>query len=291
MQFTENLLQKIKGLSGGWKIFILGCLTVLIVAAVFVGIKYKSFIFPGEMDSARLLEIENSRFFEIESLFLQDKSIEVLKKNQKFIKDFPDSGWIPVVLIYSGRAHQKTNRPDKALPVFQKVIDDYPDYSNVSLAIYELGVTYLGLGDENKANEYFNTILDKYPDTQAWFLAKSEYYKIEPLFEAGNYKEAIDKSYEVLEKNPGDTVVGSVLFMIGKCYYNLSDYNNALVVFQKIIDEHPDDFYAPLAVYRAGATYLELGEGERAKEYFKKLLEEYPNAPQTMADDARNNLK
>lgn len=294
MQFTENLPQNTNRRLSKLKILVLALSAIIVIS--FIAANYKNFLFSEEAS----LEAQSASLQKIKTLFLRGETDQMLMESQKFIEEYPNSNLTPIALFFTGRSYQKIDRPQEALAAFLKIIDEYPDYDNVPLAnknfdiplvIYELGVTYLDLGDEKKADEYFNIILGEYPDTGAWHLVQSEYYKIEPLYEAGKYQEAIDKSYQVLEKNPGDEFVGGILYTIGRGYYDLGDHNNALTIFQKIIDEYPDDSYAPRAVYKMGWIYYKLGEYERVEEYANKLLKEYPDVPRMMADNAQKFLE
>jgi len=85
------------------------------------------------------------------------------------------------------------------------------------------------------------------------------------LFDAGNYKEAIQAYQKLLEDNPDIYVIN---LNIGNCYFQMEQYDKAVEYYKKILEEDPENTDAMLLI---GKSYENKGEDEKALEWYRKI--------------------
>lgn len=66
-------------------------------------------------------------------------------------------------------------------------------------------------------------------------------------------------------------------FYVGKFYFKNKNYKGALGRFRDILEKYPDSGLAEESLYYIGETYLRLGETSLAEDVFKTLASEYPD--------------
>ncbi|MGB9663716.1 MAG: tetratricopeptide repeat protein, partial [Ignavibacteria bacterium] len=108
------------------------------------------------------------------------------------------------------------NKPDSAYRYLKEIVEKYPDKDFSERAFYALASYYETIGEKEKADSLYRFIYDNFIDSEiSRIIAKKmklpprvskndlpdlEYRQAEELIEQKNYKEAIDKLYQIYKK-------------------------------------------------------------------------------------------
>lgn len=95
------------------------------------------------------------------------------------------------------------------------------------------------------------------------------------VYNARNYKKAVEQFTAVLESFPKGTYNDNCLFWIGESHYALADYASAVASFTKVL-EFPSTSKADDAQLKLGVSYLKMGQYGVAKGELQKLIDRYP---------------
>lgn len=143
------------------------------------------------------------------------------------------------------------------------------DYTN-ALNILNRGIAQIPYGAELLAQK----------DTLEKNQAGQLYENASKLYEAKNYKGALENYLKIKEQTP------EVLFAIAGCYFELKDYNNANLYYQKVLQKEPQN---QQALYYSAMSYSEMGENDKALTLFNKIITINPQ--NTDAKEAINAIK
>lgn len=143
------------------------------------------------------------------------------------------------------------------------------DYVN-ALNILNRGIAQIPYGAELLAQK----------DTLEKNQAGQLYENASKLYEAKNYKGALENYLKIKEQTP------EVLFAIAGCYFELKDYNNANLYYQKVLQKEPQN---QQALYYSAMSYSEMGENDKALTLFNKIITINPQ--NTDAKEAINAIR
>lgn len=92
--------------------------------------------------------------------------------------------------------------------------------------------------------------------------------------ELTNYQNTIKKCSKVLSEFPGSKYEDDALFMIGKSFYYLGDFQKAERKFRELLSNYPNSKYATESRFFLGKSRLKLENYVLAAETFKQFLSE-----------------
>lgn len=92
----------------------------------------------------------------------------------------------------------------------------------------------------------------------------------------GDYRAAIEKYLEFIEKYPQSPFIDDAYYQVAECYYTVGQYSDALKFYLKLVELFPESSYIPAALYKSGLSYKEMGKIVSARNMFNRLIKEYP---------------
>ncbi len=91
----------------------------------------------------------------------------------RFVRDYPNSGYTANAFYWLGELHLAQNAFEPARQSFMQVVNLYPDSQKMPDALYKLGVVYHRIGDPSRAREYLNRTISQFPSAPAAALAQT----------------------------------------------------------------------------------------------------------------------
>ena len=98
------------------------------------------------------------------------------------------------------------------------------------------------------------------------------------LFKQQDYKGAIEKSTQLIEKFPKSRYADEALFNIGAAHTNLQNYDGAREAYKNLLKKFPKSRYADEALFSIGAAHTNLQNYDGAREAYKNLLKKFPDS-------------
>ncbi len=194
---------------------------------------YKSIPMLIIADKTDLRFVKNAAQFGIHGYFLYPVDSNALLNNlQKIIGiDFKQ--------IDNQLAQEETQKIQANKEKEKKISDNEDDIPS----LYYEGQSFLLHEKIDEAVGVFNKILNtkKFKDTWRKYLEDSLYQIGRCFIKMGQYKEAIDKFNQFIQKAPNSELHKNACYLVGECYENLNDINKAVIVFKKLIDMPPFD--------------------------------------------------
>jgi len=86
---------------------------------------------------------------------------------EAFLKDSPQSDYIPNAIYWIGECHYSQSDLVKALAAFQKVVDNHPKSSKAPDAMLKMGYTLAAMKEKDKAKATFENLIKSYPSSPA----------------------------------------------------------------------------------------------------------------------------
>lgn len=173
------------------------------------------------------------------------------------------------VHYYMGWTYTGKGLHDKAISSFKKAISLQPDYSQ---AYTHLGSVYNYQGLYDQAIECFNKALENVLyDAPAVALSNMGY----SYFKKGDYKTAILKYKEAIDKDPNTPILPGIERDMGIVYYTQGDMEQAIARFKRAIELVPDFVECH---YWLGQCYLKQKKNNAAAAAFQAAIKLAPQS-------------
>jgi outer membrane protein assembly factor BamD len=188
---------------------------------------------------------------------------EALKKFEQLKSSFPDS---PPFTVWAelkiGDCHFFKKEYVEAIAAYEEFKKVHPTHEEISYVQYQVGMAYfkqmVSLDRDQtftqKALSNFEYLIANYP----------------PSLFTDKAKEKVD----ICRKRLGDHE-----FYIGNYYYKKGKFKAASARFQGLIEKFPKMPEEDKTLFLLGKSYLELDQWEKAIGPFNKIMDEYPNGP------------
>jgi tol-pal system protein YbgF len=105
--------------------------------------------------------------------------------------------------------------------------------------------------------------------------------------EKKDYRGAIEKFAEVLEKSSKGEAADRAHFWMGESYSALKDFERAILAFQEVVHASPKSNLVSAAFLKQGFAFYDLGHVQDAKLVWEKLIQEYPETEESGTARAR----
>jgi CRP-like cAMP-binding protein len=193
-------------------------------------------------------------------------------------KTDPESG-----LFGIGQYYLNKKMYAQALYVFRRYLTYYPSgkFAKEAAQNIALAEQYAQKYGQGKGPEIGSTasIAEKRPAGPTPQAARAElsdvakvYYNGVSLFGQGKFQEALEEFKKVSEQKEDEEYAVKALFDIGRCFYQLKQFDSAIRQFSALIQKYPKLPDLPEALFYIGQCYEEKGESDRAVGFYKKIL-------------------
>jgi len=176
------------------------------------------------------------KYFEIKKAY--DNGKDVLDDINEFIKDYPQSVFIPDVKYLKIKILDSQNKPDDVISLGKKWIKHYAYNENLPKILLIIAKNYTKMGFMTDASYFYQRIISEYPNTKEAYQAMI--YWADQMYITGESKKAFELYKTVL--------------------YSTKDIDTA-----------------SLAAMRLAQRYMDKGEIKTAFEYYKKVYQANKN--------------
>jgi len=119
--------------------------------------------------------------------------------------------------------------------------------------------------------------------------ARKDYEDALRLIERKDFRTAIGRFKEFINKYPSSDFSDNAQYWIGESHYALKEYDQAILEFDAVKRKYPSGDKVPAALLRQGFAFAELGDKVDARLILQELVERFPQSPE--AGKARQKLK
>ncbi|MFZ1518515.1 MAG: tetratricopeptide repeat protein [Ignavibacteriaceae bacterium] len=151
--------------------------------------------------------------------------------------------------------------PDSAFTFYNTILEKYPSPTYYPNTLYALGSYYLTIDNKSKADSLFEIIYNDYKDRTIvnaaadklnkplvdlkFDFAKDQYASAEDLMLSGNYKQSVQKFFNIYRNYPKSTIAPQALYTSGWIFENdLFQPDSAAAVYDTLIAKYPASAYA-----------------------------------------------
>jgi len=204
---------------------------------------------------------------------ITNKTEKALKILTRLPTKYPDSEIIPAVYLNLGDFYYKSKQFENAIGAFKKIINDEKAGDVLPTAMRYLIKTYSDLGLWDAALATTRDYIQKFPEAEDLLQKKVQigiFY-----INLHEYQRAIEYLKEILKEADKETEP-EIQYWIGKCYFNLGQYERAISEYLKVryLTKPTKLPWDVTAQYESGLAYMKLGEMEKAKQIFQQIIRE-----------------
>jgi tol-pal system protein YbgF len=97
-----------------------------------------------------------------------------------------------------------------------------------------------------------------------------------------DYRFAIARFKDFLQKHPQSKLADSAQYWIGESHYALREFEQAIVEFDAVRSKYPQGEKVPAALLKQGFAFAELGENANAKLILQQVVDKYAQTPEAV---------
>lgn len=204
---------------------------------------------------------------------ITNKTEKALKILTKLPSKYPDSEVIPAVYLNLGDFYYKSKQFENAISAFKKIINNNKAGEVLPTAMRYLIKTYSELGLWDAALATTRDYIRRFPTAEDVLQKKIQvgiFY-----MNLHEYQRAIEYLKGILKEADKETEP-EIQYWIGKCYFNLGQYERAISEYLKVryLAKPTKLPWDVTAQYESGLAYMKLGEMEKAKQIFQQIIRE-----------------
>jgi tol-pal system protein YbgF len=118
---------------------------------------------------------------------------------------------------------------------------------------------------------------------------RSDYDVAWRALEKKDYRLAITRFKEFLQKHPKSKLANNAQYWIGESHYALREFDQAILEFDAVRSRYPQAEKVPSALLKQGFAFAELGEKVNARLILQEVVEKYAQSPE--AAQAKQKLR
>jgi tol-pal system protein YbgF len=118
---------------------------------------------------------------------------------------------------------------------------------------------------------------------------RSDYDVAWGALEKKDYRVAISRFKEFLQKHPKSKLANNAQYWIGESHYALREFDQAILEFDAVRSRYPQADKVPAALLKQGFAFAELGEKVNARLILQEVVEKYAQSPE--AAQAKQKLR
>lgn len=187
---------------------------------------------------------------------------EALKKFEQLKSNFPDSPPYTVwAELKAADCHFLRKEYVEAIAAYEEFKKVHPTYEEIPYVQYQIGLSY------------FNQMLTLDRDQTSTKKALSNFEYLIANYPPSLFTEKAKEKVGVCKKRLADHE-----FYIGNFYYKHGKFQAAVSRFEGVLETFPKRPEEDKTLYLLGKSYLELDQWEKAREAFIKMVNEYPSS-------------
>ena len=171
-------------------------------------------------------------------------------------------------LFKIGQYYLKSRKFKQAVYALRRYLTYYPTgkFSSEASSLLESA--------ENGSTGNLKNISRPVPSNQGNQLTEvaKSYYNAVSLFSQEHYLEALKEFQKIVKENGGGEYEAKAQYEIGRCYFNLTKYDQCIKHYTLMIQKYPKHPDLVDALYHVGNSYESMGNKAKAVGFYKKIL-------------------
>ena len=111
---------------------------------------------------------------------------------------------------------------------------------------------------------------------------RSDYEVAWRALEKKDYRLAITRFKEFLQKHPKSKLANQAQYWVGESHYALREFDQAILEFDAVRSRYPQAEKVPAALLKQGFAFAELGEKVNARLILQEVVEKYAQSPEAV---------
>lgn len=187
---------------------------------------------------------------------------EAEKTFKALIEDYPVSPYSLEAQLMLGDVCFFQEKYDESGSYYTSFVALHPTHERASYALFQKGMSH------------FKDVLSVDRDQTSTRKALFAFEDLVSVYPGSPYHEKAVELIDFLKKRLAERE-----FYVGQFYFKGKNYKGALSRFRELLEKYPQAGLTEETLYFIGESYRRLGEGELAKDAFKTLLTNYPDSP------------
>lgn len=227
-----------------------------------------------------------------------------------FISKYPNSKFVPGIMVLKGQAFQEQREFEKAVAAFREVVTRFPSDPLAANALFLEGFTSVLNEDFENAQKIFSEVEKKFPSSDV--VENAVFWRGQAYSMGRKYPETIKAMQEYLDKYPSGQFSTEARYRIAFAHQALSEFDQSIPMLEKFIKEHPQDqntpegmllladakmaqgdldagiailqkvppvgSYREEAWFKIGKVYKATEQFDKMREHFRKFQDEFPKS-------------
>ncbi|ACM93138.1 tetratricopeptide repeat domain protein [Nautilia profundicola AmH] len=251
------------------------------------------------------------KYFEIKKAY--EKGRDVLDEIDQFVKDYPNSVFVPDVEFLKLKILDSENKPEEVITLAKKWIKQFAFNENLPKVLLIIAKNYTKLGFMTDASYFYQRIITEYPNTKEAYLAMI--YWADQMYITGDSKKAFELYKKALYSTKDVDIASLAALRLAQRYMDKGDIKTAFEYYKRVYQANKDfilkdkkkafelakmlashqlyslaidigedlikrlkkldDLYEPLEYYLALWSY-DAGDFKKADYWINKYLNEFP---------------
>jgi TolA-binding protein len=206
------------------------------------------------------------KYFEIKKAY--EKGKDVLDDINQFIKDYPNSVFIPDIEYLKLKILDAENKPDDVIKLGKKWIKEYAFNENLPKVLLLIAKNYTKLGFMTDASYFYQRIITEYPNTEEAYLAMI--YWADQMYITGDSKKAFELYKKALYSTHDVQIASLAAMRLAQRYMDKGDIKTAFEYYKKVYQANKDfilkdkrkafELAKTLASHQLYSLAIEIGE-------------------------------
>ncbi|WP_456480768.1 tetratricopeptide repeat protein [Nautilia sp.] len=229
-------------------------------------------IYIGSIDeNGNPINVDNQardviKYFEIKKAYERGK--DVLSDIDDFVKEFPDSVFLPDIEFLKMKILDSEDRPEDVISLGKKWIKKYAFNENLPKVLLLMGKNYTKLGFMSDASYFYQRIINEYPGTEEAYLAMI--YWADQMYVMGESKKAFELYKKALYSTKDVEVASLAAVRLAQRYMDKGDIKTAFEYYKRVYRANKNfilkdknkafELAKTLASHRLYSLAIEIGE-------------------------------
>ncbi len=192
----------------------------------------------------------------------------------RFIKEFPNSKYLPDAYYQLGSTYANKGDNSQALQTFDKLLNKFPDNKYSALVLLKQGTIYYNTNQNAKALEKFKKIVQKFPNTPIAHQAVEQIKNI--YIDEGRANDYAAWVKTVPWVNVSNTELDDAVFEAAQEKYMAME-PNAISELEKYLQQFPDGLHSLEAHYYLAKLYKKKGKNGKTALHYEKIASQPQN--------------
>ncbi len=213
-----------------------------------------------------------------QSLQAEGQLDEAAKQLQRFLREYPSSGYLDQALYESGEIARRQKKYDQAVGHYQKVLSQFDSKISAPRAAYGLALAYYDQQDDPKAIQALTDLLTQFPQSseahRALFLRGVSQHRLKQFQQATADLQEFLNSQLARKSSPEET--GAARYYLALSQISLGQYDQCGLTLEALLAEDPDYQHADQVYYELGHALLAHDDLRQAAKTFRTLATKLP---------------